>query len=133
MAIRYVGIDLHKRLIVAHVLDAAGNDESRHLPPGERPRPGPWVAGSKATSPPRTRSCCAFTTNCWAVVRATGAVRRRQKLTVLNCRNTKANAKAKVKPRQGGRQGKSWRSCLLLGYPLPKSGSPDHATRDLRE
>jgi transposase len=124
--IRYVGIDLHKRLIVGHVVDAQGNllDRFRYES----------VTAASLDHIGRTRLhkedevVVEATSNCWAVVRALEPFVAR--VAVSNPMATRAIAKAKVKTDKV--DAAVLAHLLRLGY-LPEVWQPDVPTRDLRE
>lgn len=91
--IRYVGIDLHKRLLVAHILDEQGNTVAT-------PRCEPVTAASlerfaKRHLKPGDQLALEVTTHVWAVVRFLEPLVDR--IVVSNPMATKAIASAKVK------------------------------------
>ncbi len=123
---RYVGIDLHKQLVVGHIVDEAGKtvDTFRY-----HSVDGPTLAliGRRRLTQ-EDEVVLEATTHCWAVVRALEPFVAR--VVVSNPMATKAIAKAKVKTDKVDASVLS--HLLRLGY-LPEVWQPDHATRDLRE
>lgn len=123
---RYVGIDLHKHLIVGHIVDSVGKkvDTFRYTSVdaatldhiGRR-----WLTREDAV-------VLEATTHCWAVVRAFEPFVAR--VVVSNPMATKAIARAKVKTDKV--DASVLAHLLRLGY-LPEVWQPDSATRDLRE
>jgi transposase len=124
--IRYVGIDLHKHLIVGHVVDAAGTkvDTFRY----ESVDATTLEHIGKKRLHPEDQVVMEATTHCWAVVRALEPFVAR--VAVSNPMATKAIAKAKVKTDKVDAAVLS--HLLRLGY-LPEVWQPDHATQLLRE
>ena len=124
--IRYVGIDLHKHLIVGHVIDAAGTqvDTFRY----ERVDAVTLSHIGQKRLQPEDHVVMEATTNCWAVVRALEPFVAR--VAVSNPMATKAIAKAKVKTDKVDAAVLS--HLLRLGY-LPEVWQPDSPTRELRE
>ena len=123
---RYVGIDLHKHLIVGHVIDAAGKkvDTFRYESVGAVT----LEHIGRTRLQPEDEVVLEATTHCWAVVRALEPFVAR--VVVSNPMATKAIAKAKVKTDKVDASVLS--HLLRLGY-LPEVWQPDSATRDLRE
>jgi len=123
---RYVGIDLHKHLIVGHVIDAAGKkvDTFRYESVGAVTLE--HIGRNRLK--PEDEVVLEATTHCWAVVRALEPFVAR--VVVSNPMATKAIAKAKVKTDKVDAAVLS--HLLRLGY-LPEVWQPDPATRDLRE
>jgi transposase len=123
---RYVGIDLHKHLIVGHVVDAAGKkvDTFRY----ESVDAATLGHIGRNRLKPEDQVVMEATTHCWAVVRALEPFVAR--VSVSNPMATKAIAKAKVKTDKVDAAVLS--HLLRLGY-LPEVWQPDAATRDLRE
>jgi transposase len=123
---RYVGIDLHKHLIVGHVVDAAGKkvDTFRY----ESVDAATLDHVGRKRLKPEDHVVMEATTHCWAVVRALEPFVAR--VTVSNPMATKAIARAKVKTDKVDAAVLS--HLLRLGY-LPEVWQPDPATRDLRE
>jgi transposase len=123
---RYVGIDLHKQLIVGHIVDSGGRtlDTFRY-----ESVDGPTLAliGRRRLTQ-EDEVVLEATTHCWAVVRALQPFVAR--VVVSNPMATKAIAKAKVKTDKVDASVLS--HLLRLGY-LPEVWQPDPATRDLRE
>jgi transposase len=124
--IRYVGIDLHKHLIVGHLVDPAGNvvDTFRY----ERVDAVTLDHIARTRLKPEDHVVMEATTHCWAVVRALQPHVGR--VAVSNPMATKAIARAKVKTDKVDAAVLS--HLLRLGY-LPEVWQPDAATRDLRE
>ena len=124
--IRYVGIDLHKHLIVGHVVDAAGKkvDTFRY----ESVDAATLEHIGRKRLKPEDQVVMEATTHCWAVVRALEPFAAR--VAVSNPMATKAIAKAKVKTDKVDAAVLS--HLLRLGY-LPEVWQPDGPTRDLRE
>lgn len=123
---RYVGIDLHKHLIVGHVVDAAGKkvDTFRY----ESVTAATLDHIGRTRLKPEDQVVLEATTHCWAVVRALEPFAAR--VAVSNPMATKAIAKAKVKTDKV--DAAVLAHLLRLGY-LPEVWQPDPATRDLRE
>jgi transposase len=123
---RYVGIDLHKHLIVGHVVDAAGKkvDTFRY----ESVDGATLDHIGRKRLKPEDQVVMEATTHCWAVVRALEPFVAR--VAVSNPMATKAIAKAKVKTDKVDAAVLS--HLLRLGY-LPEVWQPDRSTRDLRE
>ena len=124
--IRYVGIDLHKHLIVGHVVDAAGKELDTFRYESVTPVTLEHIGQTRLT--PEDQVVLEATTHCWAVVRALEPFVAR--VVVSNPMATKAIAKAKVKTDKV--DAAVLAHLLRLGY-LPEVWQPDHATRDLRE
>ncbi|MBI3860987.1 MAG: IS110 family transposase [Planctomycetia bacterium] len=123
---RYVGIDLHKHLIVGHVVDPTGKkvDAFRF----ERVDPVTLEYIGRTRLKPEDQVVLEATTNCWAVVRALEPFAAR--VTVSNPMATKAIAKAKVKTDKI--DAAVLAHLLRLGY-LPEVWQPDQTTQVLRE
>ena len=123
---RYVGIDLHKHLIVGHVIDAAGKkvDTFRY----ESVHAATLDHIGHYRLQPEDQVVLEATTNCWAVVRALEPFVAR--VAVSNPMATKAIAKAKVKTDKV--DAAVLAHLLRLGY-LPEVWQPDPTTRGLRE
>src|SRR6516164_2116948 len=123
---RYVGIDLHKHLIVGHVLDAAGTkvDTFRY----ESVDAATLEHIGRKRLRPEDQVVMEATTHCWAVVRALEPFAAR--VTVSNPMATKAIAKAKVKTDKV--DAAVLAHLLRLGY-LPEVWQPDQTTQVLRE
>jgi len=123
---RYVGIDLHKHLIVGHVVDAAGKkvDTFRYESAGA----GTLEHIGRNRLKAEDEVVLEATTHCWAVVRALEPFVAR--VAVSNPMATKAIAKAKVKTDKV--DAAVLAHLLRLGY-LPEVWQPDPTTRDLRE
>jgi transposase len=123
---RYVGIDLHKHLIVGHVVDPGGKklDAFRY----ESVTAATLEYIGQARLKPEDEVVLEATTNCWAVARALKPFVAR--VVVSNPLATKAIAKAKVKTDKV--DAAVLAHLLRLGY-LPEVWHPDDATRDLRE
>jgi transposase len=123
--IRYVGLDVHKRVVEACIIDSAGNVDRR-----ERFALCRRVLETFATHvlSPTDHVALEATTNCWAVA---DALRPHvAKVVVSNPLTTKAIAQAKVKTDKV--------DALVLGQLLrcdflPEVWQPDEATRRLRE
>lgn len=124
--IRYVGIDLHKHLIVGHIVDAAGKvlDTFRY----DSVDAASLEHIARRRLRPEDHVVMEATTHCWAVVRALEPYVA--KVIVSNPLATKAIAKAKVKTDKV--DAAVLAHLLRLGY-LPEVWQPDAATRDLRE
>ena len=124
--IRYVGIDLHKHLIVGHIVDPTGKvvDTFRY----ESVDAASLSHIGRKRLRPEDHVVLEATTNCWAVVRALEP--HVAKVVVSNPMATKAIAKAKVKTDKV--DAAVLAHLLRLGY-LPEVWQPDAATRDLRE
>jgi transposase len=123
---RYVGIDLHKHLIVGHVVDPAGKklDTFRY----ESVDAVTLEHIGRNRLQPEDQVVMEATTNCWAVVLALEPFVAR--VVVSNPMATKAIAKAKVKTDKV--DAAVLAHLLRLGY-LAEVWQPDPATRDLRE
>lgn len=123
---RYVGIDLHKHLIVGHVVDSAGKkvDTFRY----ESVDPATLEHIGRTRLKPEDQVVLEATTHCWAVVRALEPFAAR--VTVSNPMATKAIAKAKVKTDKV--DAAVLAHLLRLGY-LPEVWQPDQTTQLLRE
>jgi len=67
---RYVGIDLHKHLIVGHVIDAAGKQVDTFRYESVHHVTLDHIGRTRLT--PQDEVVLEATTNCWAVVRAQG-------------------------------------------------------------
>jgi len=124
--IRYVGIDLHKHLIVGHVVDAAGKVLDTFRYDSVTPASLEHIGKNRLTSADHV--VVEATTNCWAVVRALEPYVTR--IVVSNPLITKAIAKAKVKTDKVDARVLS--HLLRLDY-LPEVWQPDLATSRLRE
>jgi len=124
--IHYVGIDLHKHLIVWHIVDAAGKkvDAFRY----ESVDAATLDHIGRKRLKPEDQVVMEATTHCWAVVRALEPFVAR--VTVSNPMATKAIAKAKVKTDKVDATVLS--HLLRLNY-LPEVWQPDPGTRLLRE
>jgi transposase len=123
---RYVGIDLHKHLIVGHVVDAAGKKVDTFRYESVDPVTLDHIGRNRLQ--PEDQVVLEATTHCWAVVQALEPFAAR--VVVSNPMATKAIAKAKVKTDKVDAAVLS--HLLRLGY-LPEVWKPDPATRDLRE
>ncbi len=123
---RYVGIDLHKHLIVGHVIDAAGKQVDTFRYESVHQVTLDHIGHTRLTA--EDEVVLEATTNCWAVVRALEPFVAR--VAVSNPMATRAIAKAKVKTDKV--DAAVLAHLLRLGY-LPEVWQPDHATRDLRE
>jgi transposase len=123
---RYVGIDLHKHLIVGHVVDAAGKkvDTFRY----ESVDAATLDHIGRKRLKPEDQVVLEATTHCWAVVRALEPFAAQ--VTVSNPMATKAIAKAKVKTDKV--DAAVLAHLLRLGY-LPEVWQPDQTTQVLRE
>jgi transposase len=123
---RYVGLDLHKHLIVGHVVDPAGKklDTFRY----ESVTAATLEYIGQTRMKPEDEVVLEATTHCWAVARALQPFVAR--VVVSNPLATKAIAKAKVKTDKV--DAAVLAHLLRLGY-LPEVWQPDNATRDLRE
>lgn len=124
--IRYVGIDLHKHLIVGHVTDAGGKVLDTFRYNSVTPASLEHIGQKRLT--PEDHVVVEATTNCWAVVRALEPYVAR--IVVSNPLITKAIAKAKVKTDKVDARVLS--HLLRLGY-LPEVWKPDGSTSQLRE
>jgi transposase len=124
--IRYVGIDLHKHLIVGHVVDETGKllDTFRY----DSVDAATLEHIGRRRLRPDDHVVMEATTNCWAVVRALQPYAAQ--VVVSNPMATKAIAKAKVKTDKV--DAAVLAHLLRLGY-LPEVWQPDAQTRDLRE
>jgi transposase len=123
---RYVGIDLHKHLIVGHVVDSAGKkvDAFRY----ESVNPVTLESIGRNRLKPEDQVVLEATTHCWAVVQALKPFAAH--VTVSNPMATKAIAKAKVKTDKV--DAAVLAHLLRLGY-LPEVWQPDQTTQVLRE
>ena len=123
---RYVGIDLHKHLIVGHIIDPSGKklDTFRY----ENVNAVTLEHIGRHRLQPEDQVVLEATTHCWAVVRALEPFAAR--VAVSNPMATKAIAKAKVKTDKV--DAAVLAHLLRLGY-LAEVWQPDPATRDLRE
>ncbi len=124
--IRYVGIDLHKHLIVGHVVDAAGKVLDTFRYDSVTPASLEHIGKNRLT--PEDHVVVEATTNCWAVVRLLEPYVAR--VVVSNPLITKAIAKAKVKTDKVDARVLS--HLLRLDY-LPEVWQPDLSTSRLRE
>ena len=124
--IRYVGIDLHKHLIVGHVVDPAGKVVDTFRYESVDAATLEHIGRSRLTKADHV--VLEATTNCWAVVRALEP--HAAKVVVSNPLATKAIAQAKVKTDKVDAAVLS--HLLRLGY-LPEVWQPDLQTRELRE
>lgn len=124
--IRYVGIDLHKRLIVGHVTDAAGKVLDTFRYESVTPVSLEYIGENRLTA--EDHVVVEATTNCWAVVRILAPYVAR--IVVSNPLMTKAIAKAKVKTDKV--DARVLAHLLRLEY-LPEVWQPDTATSSLRE
>jgi transposase len=124
--IRYVGIDLHKHLIVGHIVDAAGKTVDTFRYESVDAATLDHIGRKRLTK--EDQVVLEATTHCWAVVRALEPFAAR--VVVSNPMATKAIAKAKVKTDKVDAAVLS--HLLRLGY-LPEVWQPDPATRLLRE
>lgn len=124
--IRYIGIDLHKHLIVGHIVDQAGKvlDTFRY----DSVDAATLEHIGRRRLRPDDHVVMEATTHCWAVVRALEPFVA--KVVVSNPLATKAIAQAKVKTDKV--DAAVLAHLLRLGY-LPEVWQPDAATRDLRE
>lgn len=123
---RYVGIDLHKHLIVGHIVDPGGKtlDTFRYT----RVDAATLDHLGRRRLTREDEVVLEATTHCWAVVRALEPFVAR--VVVSNPMATKAIAKAKVKTDKV--DAAVLAHLLRLGY-LPEVWQPDPATRHLRE
>jgi transposase len=124
--IRYVGIDLHKHLIVGHVVDAAGKTLDTFRYESVDAATLDHIGRKRLTK--EDHVVLEATTHCWAVVRALEPFVARA--AVSNPMATKAIAKAKVKTDKV--DAAVLAHLLRLNY-LPEVWQPDPATRSLRE
>jgi transposase len=124
--IRYVGIDLHKHLIVGHIVDPVGNVLGTFR--FDRVDAATLEHIGRTRLRPEDQVVMEATTHCWAVVRALEPFVAR--VAVSNPMATKAIAKAKVKTDKVDASVLS--HLLRLGY-LPEVWQPDSVTRQLRE
>src|SRR5208337_1783647 len=123
--VRYVGLDVHKRVVEACIVDQSGNVVHRERFPLNR-----RILELFATKVLRPTDHVAFeaTTNCWAVA---DALRPHvAKVLVSNPLATKAIAQAKVKT---DKVDAHVLAQLLRCDFLPEVWQPDEATRRLRE
>jgi transposase len=123
---RYVGIDLHKHLIVGHVVDPAGKKLDTFRYDSVHPATLEYIGRTRLKR--EDEVALEATTHCWAVARALQPFVAR--VVVSNPMATKAIAKAKVKTDKV--DAAVLAHLLRLGY-LPEVWQPDDATRDLRE
>ena len=123
---RYVGIDLHKHLIVGHIIDAAGAKVDTFRYASVDAVTLDHIGRTRLK--PEDQVVLEATTHCWAVVRALEPFVAR--VAVSNPLATKAIAKAKVKTDKV--DAAVLAHLLRLGY-LPEVWHPDPATRLLRE
>jgi transposase len=123
---RYVGIDLHKHLIVGHVVDAAGKKVNTFRYESVTAATLAHLGRTRLTR--EDQVVLEATTHCWAVVQALEPFVAR--VAVSNPMATKAIAKAKVKTDKV--DAAVLAHLLRLGY-LPEVWQPDPATRDLRD
>src|SRR5260370_28794308 len=123
---RYVGIDLHKHLIVGHVVDAAGKKVDTFRYESVDAATLDHIARKRLK--PEDQVAMEATAHCWAVVRALEPFVAR--VAVSNPMATKAIAKAKVKTDKV--DAAVLAHLLRLSY-LPEVWQPDPATRLLRE
>ena len=123
---RYVGIDLHKHLIVGHVVDPAGKklDTFRY----ESVDAVTLEHIGRMRLKPEDQVVLEATTHCWAVVRALQPFVAR--VVVSNPMATKAIAKAKVKTDKV--DSAVLAHLLRLGY-LAEVWQPDPTTNKLRD
>jgi transposase len=125
LIVRYVGLDVHKRVVEACIVDAKGNVVHR-----ERFTLNRRTLHVFATKILRPTDQVAFeaTTNCWAVA---DALRPRvARVLVSNPMATKAIAQAKVKT---DKVDAHVLAQLLRCDFLPEVWQPDEATRQMRE
>lgn len=122
--IRYVGIDLHKHLIVGHVIDAAGKVLDTFRYDRVTPVSLEHIGKNRLTS--EDHVVVEATTNCWAVARALEPHVAR--MVISNPLITKAIAKAKVKTDKVDARVLS--HLLRLDYALPRT--TETKLRDLR-
>jgi transposase len=123
---RYVGIDLHKHLIVGHVVDAAGTKVDTFRFDRVDAFTLDYIGRNRLK--PEDQVVLEATTHCWAVVRALEPFVAR--VAVSNPMATKAIARAKVKTDKIDAAVLS--NLLRLGY-LPEVWQPDPTTQVLRE
>ena len=124
--IRYVGIDLHKHLIVGHIVDAAGKTVATFRYESVDAATLDHIGRKRLTK--EDHVVLEATTHCWAVVRALEPFVAR--VAVSNPMATKAIAKAKVKTDKV--DAAVLAHLLRLSY-LPEVWQPDQTTRELRE
>ena len=123
---RYVGIDLHKRLIVGQIVDPAGKVVATFRYDRVDATSLAHIGRTRLT--PDDHVVLEATAHCWAVVRALQPFVA--KVIVSNPMATKAIAQAKIKTDKVDAAVLS--HLLRLGY-LPEVWQPDTQTRDLRE
>ena len=123
---RYVGIDLHKHLIVGHVIDCGGKTVDTFRYHSVTAVTLDYIGRTRLK--PEDQVVLEATTHCWAVVRALEPFAAR--VTVSNPMATKAIAKAKVKTDKV--DAAVLAHLLRLGY-LPEVWQPDQTTQVLRE
>jgi len=123
---RYVGIDLHKHLIVGHIVDSGGKTLDTFRYTSVDAATLDHIGRLRLTR--EDEVVLEATTHSWAVVRSLEPFAAR--VVVSNPMATKAIAKAKVKTDKVDAAVLS--HLLRLGY-LPEVWQPDPATRHLRE
>lgn len=123
---RYVGIDLHKHLIVGHIVDSAGKKVVTFRSTSVDASTLEYIGRQRLTR--EDEVVLEATTHCWAVVRALAPFVAR--VVVSNPMATKAIARAKVKTDKV--DAAVLAHLLRLGY-LPEVWQPDSATGELRE
>ena len=123
---RYVGIDLHKHLIVGRIVDSGGKQVGTFRYTSVDAATLDHIGRRRLTRDDEV--AVEATTNCWAVVRALAPFVAR--VVVSNPMATKAIARAKVKTDKV--DATVLAHLLRLGY-LPEVWQPDPATSDLRE
>jgi len=123
--VRYVGLDVHKRIVEACIVDPAGKVVQRKRFPLRRETLDLFAA---KTLKPGDHVALEATTNCWAV--ADRLRPRVARVLVSNPMATKAIAQAKVKT---DKVDAHVLAQLLRCNFLPEVWQPDEATRQLRE
>jgi len=124
-SIRYVGLDVHKRVVEACIIDHAGKILQRERFALYR---GALAIFAKNILRPTDHVALEATTNCWAVADALRPLVAR--VVVSNPMATKAIAQAKVKTDKVDAHALAQ---LLRCDFLPEVWQPDEATRRLRE
>jgi transposase len=122
--IRFVGLDVHKRVVQVCMVDAAGQILSERRFELDRQR---LVTFAQTSLGPEDQVVLEATTNTWAIVEILQAYVAR--VVVSNPLTTKAIAQSKVKTDKVDAQVLA--QLLRMDY-LPKVWQPDPATRELR-
>lgn len=123
--IRFVGLDVHKKLVVAAVLDAQGGLVAEHKIPATAES---LTAFAREQLTPEDRVALEATTNCWAVVAQLEP--HVAEVVVSNPLRTKAIASAKIKTDKI--DARVLAQLLRLDY-LPRVWQPDPTTRARRQ